>query len=45
MLEEDFKEFNLQIEKMKENHITRIRDQSDALKEKAFKISENMASP
>ncbi len=44
-LDEDFKKFNRDIELATEKELNRIREEIDALKEKANKPSEELLSP
>ena len=44
-LDEDFKKFNLDIEQATEKELNRIRDEINALKEKANKASEELLRP
>jgi hypothetical protein len=44
-LDEDFKKFNRDIELATEKELNRIREESDALKERANKPSEEILSP
>ena len=43
-LEEDFNKFNLDIEQATEREMNRLSEEINALKEKAFKISEELLS-
>jgi ElaB/YqjD/DUF883 family membrane-anchored ribosome-binding protein len=44
-LDEDFKKFNMDIEQVTEKELNRIRDEINALKEKANKTSEELLRP
>jgi hypothetical protein len=44
-LDEDFQKFNLNIERAAEVELTRLRNEINALKEKANKMSEELLSP
>ncbi len=44
-LDEDFKEFNLNIERVTEKELNRVREEINALKEKANKMSEDAVEP
>jgi hypothetical protein len=44
-LDEDFNNFNVDIERATETEIARIRGEINALKEKATKMSEELLSP
>ena len=41
-LDEDFKNFNIDIERATKGEITKIREEINALKEKAAKVSEEL---
>ena len=44
-LDEDFKKFTMDIEQVAEKELNRIRDEINALKEKANKTSEELLRP
>jgi hypothetical protein len=44
-LDEDFKKFNMDIEEVTEKELNRIRDEINALKEKANNTSEELLRP
>jgi hypothetical protein len=44
-LDQDFDDFNTEIERATEKELTRIRAEIDTLKDKASKISEALSSP
>ena len=43
-LDEDFNKFNLDIEQATEKEMNRLREEINALKEKAYKMSEELLS-
>ena len=44
-LDEDFNKFNLDIEQATEREMNRLHEEINALKEKAYKINEELLSP
>ena len=44
-IDEDFNKFNLEIEQATAKEMNRLREEINALKEKAFKMSEEQLSP
>ncbi len=43
-LDEDFNKFNLAIEQAKDREMNRLREEINVLKEKAYKMSEELSS-